>query len=69
VSPAGDGPARESIGPAGWRIVLLASLGGTLEFYVMVGCGLLTLLASAGTSRTGGHVLGMHPAHGRDGPR
>jgi MFS transporter, MHS family, proline/betaine transporter len=29
-------PTRESIDRAGWRIVLLASLGGTLEFYDFV---------------------------------
>jgi MFS family permease len=28
--------ARQRIGPGGWRIVLLASLGGTLEFYDFV---------------------------------
>jgi MFS family permease len=31
-----DAPARDRIGAAGWRIVLLASLGGTLEFYDFV---------------------------------
>src|SRR5829696_5567839 len=29
-------PTRENIDRAGWRIVLLASLGGTLEFYDFV---------------------------------
>ena len=29
-------PARDRITPAGWRIVLLASLGGTLEFFDFV---------------------------------
>ncbi|MGE3278008.1 MAG: MFS transporter [Vicinamibacterales bacterium] len=29
-------PPEDRIGPAGWRIVLLASLGGTLEFYDFV---------------------------------
>ena len=28
--------APDRISPAGWRIVLLASLGGTLEFYDFV---------------------------------
>lgn len=37
VSPAlRNGPAPDSITVAGWRIVLLASLGGTLEFYDFV---------------------------------
>jgi MFS transporter, MHS family, proline/betaine transporter len=39
MTPATIGHAatsRARIGPAGWRIVLLASLGGTLEFYDFV---------------------------------
>ena len=37
VSPTRqNAPAPDSITAAGWRIVLLASLGGTLEFYDFV---------------------------------
>ena len=35
-SDASDSPAKRRISAAGWRIVLLASLGGTLEFYDFV---------------------------------
>src|SRR5215213_6352078 len=33
---SGDWRMQKGITPAGWRIVLLASLGGTLEFYDFV---------------------------------
>lgn len=36
TSGAAAPPARDRISAAGWRIVLLASLGGTLEFYDFV---------------------------------
>jgi MFS transporter, MHS family, proline/betaine transporter len=36
VAPSGEPRERPHISAAGWRIVLLASLGGTLEFYDFV---------------------------------
>jgi MFS family permease len=36
TAAAPGSPTRDRITPAGWRIVLLASLGGTLEFYDFV---------------------------------
>lgn len=36
ASSTAPSPSRDRIGAAGWRIVILASLGGTLEFYDFV---------------------------------
>jgi len=63
TSTADRGPgrvaSRDSVGAAGWRIVLLASLGGTLEFYDFVVFGIFARDIAAAVFPSGDPLVSL----------